>query len=76
MDILAIEDMKHVDALQFSSVQIWELAKQDSQLEALKVTILGGWPGNKDETPHMYQRILLSSEETVSSLQKYCHQKC
>ena len=30
MDILPIEDMEHVDALQFTSVQIWELTKQDS----------------------------------------------
>ena len=32
-------------------MKIQELTKQDSQLLALKVTILAGWPGTKDETP-------------------------
>ena len=57
MDILAIEDMEHVDALEFTRVtdqqlvQIRELKKQDCQLQALKVTILAGWSVTKDETP-------------------------
>ena len=57
MDILAIEDMEHVDALEFTRVtdqqlvQIRELKKQDCQLQALKVTILAGWSDTKDETP-------------------------
>ena len=32
-------------------MQIRELTKQDSKLQALKVTILAGWPDTKDETP-------------------------
>ena len=57
MSILAIEDMKHVDALEYTKVtnqrfvQIRELRKQDSQLKALNVTILARWPDTKDETP-------------------------
>ena len=48
MDILAIEDIEHVDVLEFTRVtdqgfvQIPELTKRDSQLKALKVTILAG----------------------------------
>ena len=57
MDIMAIEDTEHVDALEFMRVtdqqyvQIGELTKQDSQLKALKVLILAGWTDTKDETP-------------------------
>ena len=56
MDILGIEDMEHVDALEFTRVtdqrfvQIQELTKEDNQLQAPTVTILAGWPDTKDET--------------------------
>ena len=54
MDILAIEDMEHVDALEFTKdtdqrfVQIRDLTKQNSQLQVLKVTILAEWQDTKD----------------------------
>ena len=57
MDILAIEDREHGDALEFTRVtnqqfvQIWELTKQHCWLQALKVTILAGWPDTKDIKP-------------------------
>ena len=85
MDILAIEDMEHADALEFTRdtdqrfVQIRDLTKQKCQLQALKVTILAEWQDTKDETPlrnHTETKwqftMGLSSEETVSSFQKYC----
>ena len=43
-------------------MQIRELTKQGSQLQALKVTILAGWPDTKDETP-TYQRILVMQRQ-------------
>ena len=57
MDIVILEDMEHVDAVEFTRVtdqqfvQIRELTKQDSQLQAPNVTIVAGWPGTRNETP-------------------------
>ena len=41
----------------------------------MKVTILAGWPGNKDETPHMYQRILVIQKRIDSSQWGYLQRK-
>ena len=85
--------MEHVNALEFTRVtdqrflQIRELTKQDSQLQAQKVMILAGWPDTKDETP-LYIREYWSyrDELTVHNgvifrgncliIQKYCNQNC
>ena len=57
MDILEMEYMESVNALEFMGVtgqrfmQNQVLTKQESQLQALKITILAVWTDTKDETP-------------------------
>ena len=84
MDILAIEDMPHVDVLEFNLIfdqqfgQTRELTKRDSQLQALKETILAGWPITKDESEngHMViQRQIGSSQWGYFQRKPYHHSK-
>ena len=57
MDILAKEDLEHLETLEFTrvtdqqSVEIRKLTKQDSLLPFLKMMILAGWLDTKDEAP-------------------------
>ena len=73
INILEIEDMEHVDALESTRVteQNRELTKQDSQLQVLKVTILAGWP----DTMGVYHRRLVIQRRTDSSPWGYLQRK-
>ena len=81
MDVLAIEDMQHVDVLEFNLIfdqQFWqtrELTKRDSQLQALKETILAGWPITKDESEngHMVIQRQIGSSHWGYLQRKPCH---
>ena len=52
MNILATEDMEHVDCLEFTRPTICEnlRAHKDSQLQALEMTILAGRQDTKHKT--------------------------
>ena len=81
MDILAIEDMPHVDVLEFNLIfdqqfgQTRELTIRDSQLQALKETILAGWPITKDksENGHMVIQRQIGSSQWCYFQRKPCH---